>query len=407
MSLFSGILDQVPGAVFAISPYTQLSRAQTQSIEVRETGGDTEEIFGPESQAAIEAFVNQEVVQYESDFTDNITGWTTTGAGAISHNSTDGTLRTTYAEGDRGGPRKGDLWFAGFTYRIKIRAKRTSGDSAVNWDLRSTAGLTYETKSISANVTDTAGNNGFTLNLTSDYQDFLVEVKVLVAGSANLWLRSSVDATEATIIDMDSFEFTQLTADGRIATAYNQGSEAADAVQATADNQPFIATAGVLEDGMRFAVGQRLDIANGPRLTTGGTLSAWVYRFSSGGTGVGRIFDKGVHYRLYNNSSGFIRLDLDGTNVIGGAGSFVPLDTWVHVTAVFSANSQKLYLNGSEVLTATADKLPPDLARSVSIGNVFNGFASGWDGKIRSAIIWPRALTSAELTKVYNATDPR
>lgn len=277
ISLLPGILDQVPGAVFAIAPYTRLSRAQTQSIEVRETGGDTEEIFGPESQAAIEAFVG-----------------------------------------------------------------------------------------------------------------------------AN---------------------------DGRIATVYNQGSEAADALQATADNQPFIATVGVLETGMRFD-GSHLQVevteafnfgtserrgesffviawckGKGPIISHVETVNTrrrgwWIEIDADGKLNVYMVRNIGTNFYLHLRSNSILDTAIFNNIAVSyGSGN----------TGNYNADDTKVYLNNEQLdMVTVSDSMNSDIgtSRFFRIGNTaFEGAAL--NGVISVAAVWPRVLTSDELTKVYNATDPR
>lgn len=83
------------------------------------------------------------------------------------------------------------------------------------------------------------------------------------------------------------------------------------------------------------------------------------------------------------------------------------VDTWYHVVFVNRGNGQTLqmYVNGTDV-SASAGTFTGTLIESASttcFGNSYSGAASYLDGIIDSPGIWNRALTSGEVTTLYNA----
>jgi len=117
-----------------------------------------------------------------------------------------------------------------------------------------------------------------------------------------------------------------------------------------------------------------------------------------------------AHY-LYINSAddklkGVTR-NTDGTSYEVLSSGALSVDTWYHVVFVNRGDGQTLqmYLNGTDV-SASAGTFSGTLMESASttcFGNSYSGAGSYFEGIIDSPGIWNRALTSGEVTTLYNS----
>jgi len=101
----------------------------------------------------------------------------------------------------------------------------------------------------------------------------------------------------------------------------------------------------------------------------------------------------------------------DGTNnpFISGAASSVTADTWYHLVFIRNTSDDKIYLyvNGTEVTSGTGvtdstTSVPTYSTFSLGSGNSSTEFTNG---TIDEVGIWSRALTSSEVTELYNSGD--
>ncbi|MCK4627249.1 MAG: carboxypeptidase regulatory-like domain-containing protein, partial [Phycisphaerae bacterium] len=153
------------------------------------------------------------------------------------------------------------------------------------------------------------------------------------------------------------------------------------------------------------------------------TLTVWV---KTPLTQRGTIFGRFFYYRKKAGGQRSVELDISsakgGVNFAlssdGSASSWcassnqvIPKDEWVHVAAVSDGVTMKCYFNGREdIFTAIA----PEGGIHPSVTDLFLGawYANGrfsclYDGVIDEARIYSRALTGAEILKVYSDTCPR
>jgi chitodextrinase len=82
------------------------------------------------------------------------------------------------------------------------------------------------------------------------------------------------------------------------------------------------------------------------------------------------------------------------------------INTWYHVTAVFNnaANTFKIYVNGTQVYTATETRTPAATSEALIFGQ--SPYAGGnferWNGHLDEVRIYNRALSVQEVADVYN-----
>jgi hypothetical protein len=199
-------------------------------------------------------------------------------------------------------------------------------------------------------------------------------------------------------------------ADGKTPILYDWSGNGINATQTTVAAQPFIATAGVLEEGLRFAGGQVLRSVPSNQIVAPFTVCAWAKPNPEAGL-------SGLSYRIYSrlgsgdSSAGWIgfagnNLELNGSS--GGAPdittSGIVANTWYFVTGIYMPTSCQLLLNGSSVGTANVT-LTGSTANPIAIGarGTTDRF---FRGNIGMFGIWPKNLSLAEINTVKNLTDP-
>ncbi|MEW5994636.1 MAG: LamG domain-containing protein [Candidatus Zixiibacteriota bacterium] len=145
------------------------------------------------------------------------------------------------------------------------------------------------------------------------------------------------------------------------------------------------------------------------RLTTGGTIEAWIYPLSHGENGYGRIVDKSIN--SVGGGSGY-EFDVEGTNNLGlnvdgqaldlhTTTGVLTLNAWNHVAATFDGTYWKLYSNGVEVGSKNSTVLPPNTAATVRIGNRADNTDRTFDGAIDEVAIYNSALSPTEILDHY------
>lgn len=149
-------------------------------------------------------------------------------------------------------------------------------------------------------------------------------------------------------------------------------------------------------------------VKNGPPLNTGAfTLVTLVYAEARvpGGTVITNVSAAGGNFALTLNEAGQLKATVRdehgelksciGVNVL-------PLKTWHHVVVTASGDQLKLFESG-ELATAT----DCSLLQHVDSEPIWFGTDSGgvalWDGRIDEVALFDRALTSAEVAKLYKA----
>jgi len=142
------------------------------------------------------------------------------------------------------------------------------------------------------------------------------------------------------------------------------------------------------------------------RLTTQGTLSAWVYASSISNNVIVSKGDWG------NDKNGYTFVFYDGylSLELADASSYISvidsntftLNTWTHVVATWDSSNAYLYKNGSSVGSSTNGKTMTSTGKTFYIG--FNGDHSApFSGNIDEVGVWNRKLTSSEITELYNS----
>lgn len=148
------------------------------------------------------------------------------------------------------------------------------------------------------------------------------------------------------------------------------------------------------------------------RLTTGGTLAAWIYPKSLGEFNDGRIIDKsadvvatnGYKFAMATSNNLYFRIN-SGANTASAVNS-ITLNQWQHVTVIFGSTGRHLYVNGIDVTASGGSEtaLPPDVAKIVAIGNRAGVTDRTFDGYIDDTMIFTRALSQSEIKYIFKMT---
>jgi len=135
------------------------------------------------------------------------------------------------------------------------------------------------------------------------------------------------------------------------------------------------------------------------------TVSTWAKFVSS--TGFQYVFDAGT---WTGSGPAGIKLGISKkqtTNEIAtydgltnhSTGVNVALNTWYHITVTHAGTTRKVYLNGSLIGTFTSGNLNLNAINYIGKFSLNTNFM---DGSISNVSIWDTALTSAQVTEIYN-----
>ncbi len=133
------------------------------------------------------------------------------------------------------------------------------------------------------------------------------------------------------------------------------------------------------------------------------TLEAWVQPSAAMPPGGGRILDKSVAgtsegYLLDTFPNNSLRMITKAAQLNFDAK--LPTGRWTYVAGVYSSSRHimKLYINGNEVASRTEGEFPPLGLTSVPLRvGADSGGANRFQGRIRRAAVYSRALSNAEL----------
>jgi hypothetical protein len=143
------------------------------------------------------------------------------------------------------------------------------------------------------------------------------------------------------------------------------------------------------------------------------TISAWIKPSGTGGSGAGRIFEKGGWFLSMAtvSSSPVVRLTCQDT---GGSrnSTAITLNTWTHVAATWDGvgpgSGMHLYINGvlADGTSSAGTGAPASDVGSASIGNRASDQARGFPGSIDEVRIYNRTLSAAQIQALADSTAP-
>ena len=129
---------------------------------------------------------------------------------------------------------------------------------------------------------------------------------------------------------------------------------------------------------------------------TNHTIAAWVYSESADST----IFDNrdvnddGI--RLLHGPSGSMFYQLNASDLSIAFST----NGWYFVTATYDGTTQKLYIDGSQVGSATTSQTVSTTTDACIGVRNFQQDTAFWDGNLANVAIWNRALSSDEINSV-------
>jgi len=113
-------------------------------------------------------------------------------------------------------------------------------------------------------------------------------------------------------------------------------------------------------------------------------------------------------YNLYTDASNNILIGMDsggGNNQIETISGQVTTGSWVHLVHTWDGTYWKVYINGSLVSTTSHTRVPTSNGNGFYIGRHVSNSSNKFSGVIDEIGIWSRALTSTEVTELYNSGD--
>jgi hypothetical protein len=145
------------------------------------------------------------------------------------------------------------------------------------------------------------------------------------------------------------------------------------------------------------------DILNSTFITNTFSISCWVYitDYTDGDGYHGMIINK---WHTSDSSDNAFILYCDGSwNTNGADTAFTQpsLNTWHHIVVTMDGGTAKIYLDGSLDATGTGHDCNTT-TYPLRIGNLWNN-AYDFTGTIDEVGIWSRALTSQEVSELYNS----
>ncbi len=145
------------------------------------------------------------------------------------------------------------------------------------------------------------------------------------------------------------------------------------------------------------------------RLTTGGTISAWIYPKSV--TNNAKIIHKGTD--TYGTSGYNFRLDdisrvifnINGGTYLYATNNSITQNQWQLITVTFNSSGRKIYINGIDKTLSggTETELPPNVAGVVAIGNRAGGTDYPFNGYIDEVRIYNAVIPTSQIREQYYA----
>jgi len=153
------------------------------------------------------------------------------------------------------------------------------------------------------------------------------------------------------------------------------------------------------------------------KLTSQLTISSWIYPNSFGGGSAGRIYDKWKATFPQTGYAFFIDNIVGVNSICFGTGylistsvarvnNAIDLNKWQHVSVTFSGSACTFYKDGYSIGTVTGLGAPVSGTENAVIGNNLAN-VNYFDGKIDNLIIYSRALTASEISKIHTSTKSR
>lgn len=162
-------------------------------------------------------------------------------------------------------------------------------------------------------------------------------------------------------------------------------------------NSEYLSIGGTIEVGLGITGDFSIQAWINPETITGGDktiVAKWVTTTSN------------RSYRVGLTSTTSIRVDTSTNGVASTEGtvttSTINTGSWYHVVVSKTGTSATVYLNGTSQGSATVNSSQYNGAGAFTIGAIGNP-TNYFDGIIDEVAIWSRAITSTEVTELYNS----
>ncbi|MFA5013418.1 MAG: LamG domain-containing protein, partial [Candidatus Paceibacterota bacterium] len=146
------------------------------------------------------------------------------------------------------------------------------------------------------------------------------------------------------------------------------------------------------------------------RMTTGGTISVWIYPESHGEGSHGSIICKGTdslatggYYFILDSPNKIIGRINTGTYLVSSGA--ITFNQWQLITATFNGSGRKIYLNGVDITFSGGGEtaLPPNSSGIIRIGNASYSTDQTFDGYIDDVQIYNAIMPTSQIQQMYFA----
>jgi len=401
------LLNRVPGASALYMPDRKLSSRIIDGSRTLRTSNNDELDFSPAQigRGELVDFVNEPIVLFQPPWTSTTNGWSNFSGGAT-------TSREASYTDKNGFTRENILLSSGG--ETNNLSNSVAGSRQAGCKYRLQGWLLADVAGALNSQLRTASAWNVAMPVEADEWTY-IDVEITNGIATGGWNFEFVQTSTAeSIVRLSGLVITQLTSNGRTPTLYDWSGNGINATQTTVAAQPFIATAGVLEEGLRFAGGQWLDTGSetiGDGLFAGAdrawTFAVWVKNSSVAGfpsyggrgqnTGTARTF-----LPVFSGTNKSVRIRGEITQIPATVNG-----TWQFYLFRWDGSAALYYQNLLSPVSLNVGTASEETNQPIIIGAHNNGVNGRFTGNIAFVGIWNRAITGAEIETVYNLTDPR
>ena len=299
----------------------------------------------------------------------------------------------------------------GFTSTTGLVINFGTGEIDLDASTVGTYSVTYTTTGVcpanqSVNVTINAADNaGFSYSASS-YEPTDADPTPTITGLTG----GTFSGTTGLVINSTTGEIDLSASTVAAHTiTYDTTSSGSSVCPNTSTQNVEIALGGIANNySMNFdsASSDYIDAGNDSSLAISGdfTISLWVNQTTT--TAFSYLLDKGgagsnINYRGGINSSNQVYFQINGDSLTSTG--TITNGTWSHIVLVKSGTSMNIYIDNNAETPATAPATAYTGTENLEIGRQTGG-ANYLNGKLDEVAIWNTALTSTQVSEIYNAT---
>jgi hypothetical protein len=201
----------------------------------------------------------------------------------------------------------------------------------------------------------------------------------------------------------DSGATTTAAAAGTVSVGGTETILIPQGVDSTRDNQGFIMnrqkdTSSLNLDGIGYV--EINETSNTLGVTSAATVCAWVYQKASGYSSI--ISKQSILSYYAGNSSIKQRFYVNGTAY--NSDTYLPINQWNHIAAVYDGSTVKFYLNGDADGSHSHSTDFNTNTNPMYIGSTYVKSTEMLDEVIDGVLVYNSALDETEISRNYNAT---